>query len=332
MRMSLNKKNILLLSPKFFGYELEIKHSLEMMGASVDFFDVRPGETMLDKILLRINTAFLDTKINLYYENLLNDIDHDYDYIFVIKGEGLNRSSLIRLRKRFRNAKFVYYTYDSVRNSSALRKIFDLFDSCFSFDHKDCEQIQKFRYEPLFYIEKYSNIGDSEYSSRKYDFSFIGTIHADRYTVISKLRDNLGSKSKSFLYFYHPSRFIFKILSTFNKHFSRIDASEIHFRSLSSMEIAQVILESRCIVDIHHPYQVGLTIRTIEMLGAKRKLITTNKSVVDHDFFRPENIYILDRNDPKVDVSFFTLPYHDLPQEIYARYRIDSWLNRVLTG
>jgi hypothetical protein len=330
--MSFFGKRILFFSPKFFGYEIEIINSLVKMGAEVDFFDVRPGDTSIDKIHLRLNLPTIHGKINRYYQDISRKFQESYDFVFVIKGEGLNRTSLMSIRKRYRAAKFIYYSYDSMRNSRAITGFFDVFDTCFSFDPEDCRVVNSFSYEPLFYIEKYSQIEHSDYNARKYDFSFVGTIHADRYSVVSRIRSSQVEQMSNFTYFYHPSKPIFEISKLFNRDFYGIHGDEIHFKALTSSQIAKIILDSKSVVDVHHPKQLGLTMRTMEMLGANRKLITTNANVVHHDFFRKENILVIDRNNPVVDLEFFNAPYSYLSDEVYLKYRIDFWLTRILLG
>ncbi len=46
----LQGKTVLLLAPKFFGYELEIKKELENLGAKVLYFDERPKMIFYESI------------------------------------------------------------------------------------------------------------------------------------------------------------------------------------------------------------------------------------------------------------------------------------------
>ena len=59
---------------------------------------------------------------------------------------------------------------------------------------------------------------------------------------------------------------------------------------MSQEEIISLISKSKAILDINHPSQVGLTMRTFETLGANKKLITTNENIKIYDFFDKENI------------------------------------------
>ena len=70
--------------------------------------------------------------------------------------------------------------------------------------------------------------------------------------------------------------------------------------------------------------------RNIEILGLKRKLITTNKDIVNYDFFNENNIFILDRNNPIIDISFLEKPYVMLNEDIYKKYSLKNWIIEVL--
>ena len=75
---------------------------------------------------------------------------------------------------------------------------------------------------------------------------------------------------------------------------------------------------------------MGLTMRTIELLGLQKKIITTNIDIVNYDFYNPVNILIIDRDSPKINKEFFTTPFTPIPQEIVSKYIISNWLKRML--
>ncbi len=79
---------------------------------------------------------------------------------------------------------------------------------------------------------------------------------------------------------------------------------DFSFTSLSQEETLDIISQSKVVVDIEHPGQVGLTMRTLEMLGCQKKLITTNKSVREYDFYNEDNILVVERNNIKLNKSF----------------------------
>jgi hypothetical protein len=95
-------------------------------------------------------------------------------------------------------------------------------------------------------------------------------------------------------------------------------------------KLYKIYADSRCVIDIENKGQHGLTMRTIELLGLKRKLITTNKDIVNYDFYNENNILIIDRKNPVIDESFFEKPYVMLSDEMYEKYSLKSWIMEVL--
>ena len=75
--------------------------------------------------------------------------------------------------------------------------------------------------------------------------------------------------------------------------------------------------------------QNGLTIRVIEALGAKKKIITTNQDIVNYDFYCPENIYIYNGK-INLDSIFFHSDYKIIDEKIYNKYSLSNWLKEVI--
>ena len=72
--------------------------------------------------------------------------------------------------------------------------------------------------------------------------------------------------------------------------------------------------------------------RSIEMLGAERKLITTNAAIKEYDFYNPNNICVIDRNNPVIDKQFLSIPYESVSPELYHKYSLDGWLEYIFTN
>ena len=70
--------------------------------------------------------------------------------------------------------------------------------------------------------------------------------------------------------------------------------------------------------------------RTIEMIGMHKKLITTNQAIKKYDFYNPDNIAVIDRNDIAIPEGFLDKPYSEIEDAIYNRYSLESWIIDVL--
>lgn len=83
-------------------------------------------------------------------------------------------------------------------------------------------------------------------------------------------------------------------------------------------------------IDIQHPKQVGLTMRTIEMLGLRKKLITTNQDIKNYDFYNEDNICIIDRKDILIKKNFFETNYNSNSDAYRKNYSLESFVDEIL--
>lgn len=330
--IELKNKRILLVSAKFFGYEVEIAKKLRELGATVDYFDQRPSNTFLTKMLIRVNNRLLARKIELYYLDMFQKTQNiRYDYVLFISPETITKELLIKLRNVQNGAKFLLYMWDSFRNKSkSIKELIPYFDVRFSFDRDDCK-VDEFRlqYRPLFFLNEYGLL-DLKHT-RMYDLLFIGTIHSDRFKILSKIKGEVNNLS-SFFYMYFPSKLLFYAKFLLDKSFWNSKMSDFRFLPLKKSEVLDYMAKSKIVIDIQHPNQIGLTMRTIEVLGARRKLITTNTDILSYDFYHPDNILLIDRKNPKIDAKFLQTPVHPLSDAVYEKYSIDGWIKNIFSA
>lgn len=322
-------KRILLISIKFFNYENLIKQELEEMGAIVDLYDERPSNSFLSKAIIRFKKAFYARKINQYFKSICSEIENTkYNYFLLIKGEATPVFFLDFLRKQNPEIKFIYYTYDSFKNNSNGLKILSHFDAKYTFDSLDAKKYD-LGFRPLFYAKDYSGLYDVKGSS-SYDLSFIGTAHSDRYTI-SELAKNWCSKHNLNMYsfYYSPSKLLFIYKKLTEPDFKNFDERLISFKSLNHSEIVNLYKKTKAILDINHPGQNGLTMRTFETLGAGRKLITTNSNIRKYPFYNPENIWVLDRDGIQFDLAFFSTPFVPLQKDHLHTMSLRGWIEEV---
>ncbi|WP_305814148.1 hypothetical protein [Photobacterium leiognathi] len=166
-----------------------------------------------------------------------------------------------------------------------------------------------------------------EKNELKYDFSFIGTAHSERFNIVKKLT---RSSASCFLFFYCPSKIVYLYKKYIKSELNGLKISDVSFSSMDRQSIIDVIESSRSIIDVCHPSQVGLTMRSIEMLGAKKKLITTNIEILSYDFYHSNNIlYVNDMTTLEQINNFMELPYYEICDEIYDNYSIKNWIKRL---
>lgn len=328
--LELKGKRVLLFAVYFFNYQNIICEKLESLGAEVVLYDERSVSSALERALLKINPNFFLKKTRKYYESILQKHKgENFDYILIIKCDMLDNKLLKDIKMTFPAAKMCLHIWDSIENiPHILEKVMN-FDYASSFDRNDCINHPEFKFRPLFYSDEFCV--KEEKNSFKYDVSFCGTIHSDRYSIIKSLIKQCEDTGLEYYGFHYlQSNFIYKFYKVIKKEFRNTNQSDFDFEKKSSVEVASIIDDSRAVVDIQHPKQTGLTMRTIEMLGMKKKLITTNQDIVNYDFFDSNNICVIDRNNPVLNPEFINTPYHDVDKDIYEKYSLETWICDVL--
>lgn len=325
MKYSLANKKVLLVAPQFFGYEQEIRGEIERRGAQVDFLLDRPFASVFLKAVTRWRRQWVMAAAERYYRNHTN-LSADYDYVFVVNGQTLSAAALGQWRSRFTRAKFFLYMWDSFGNREDVVGNLRFFDHAFTFDRDDAQN-HRIHFRPLFFSSGFEKGVGQEIH---WDISFVGTAHTDRYMVVSKVARALGSDIKAYWYLFLQAKWVYWAYKLINPGIRSAKMADFRFDPLTKADVQQVFFASAAVLDIEHPRQTGLTIRALETLGARRKLITTNSSVKSYDFFSPSNICVIDRNEPVFPLDFLQTPYIDVDPAIYERYRLEGWLDEIL--
>lgn len=325
--INLQGKQILFLAPRFFSYEHEIAEEMRRRGAQVDWLPDRPFDTPLMTAVTRLRPqSILPAADRLYRRQLNNWGRKKYDLVFVLNGQTLSRALLAELKAELPIARFVLYMWDSIGNRASVAEKFDLFDECLSFDPSSVQQYGM-RLRPLFFAPGFE--GESV-AQPQYHISFLGTAHTDRYSIISKIDAALPPDIRRFWYLYLQARWVYAAYRLTNRSFQGARLADFRFKPCPYSAVKDIFRQSAAVLDIEHPRQTGLTMRSFETLGAQKKLITTNAKVRELPFYNEQNIQVIDRRNPLINIDFLYSPYAPVASLVYHQYSLSGWLDEVL--
>jgi hypothetical protein len=319
----------LLIGASFFGYVIEIKAALEARGRRVRWVEDRPATDVKTRVLVRLNPALVASQTEAFFRPIIEEARRNpVTEVLVIKGEALSVEMLSELRQACPRARFTLYFWDSYRNMPGdSRDKVDVFDRALSFDPIDVDQDKRLAFRPLFYLDRFRNLPQLEHDI---DVLFLGTVHTDRYRVIKRLEAELPPDLRFVQILYYPSKKLFMLRRVIDPRMWGAQRREFIFEPIAGATVTNLFARSRIAVDIERAVQSGFTIRTIEMLGASKKLITTNPRITRADFYRPNNIAVIDRTRPRLDQAFLRQPYEEIPSDLLDRYSLSGWLDEVL--
>ena len=323
----LNNKKVLFIGYYYYDYHVHIQKALRQAGAELDFYALM-NRNLWYLISRQVSYKWFSSYNELQASNILKSVSgKKYDYVFVTLGFQLPVWFYQKLKIQNSDAIFINYTWDSVRETEHRNTIMDIlpyFDKCYSFDRSDCEGYGIQSYLPLFFIDDYANLIVKK-ENPLYDILFIGSLCTEiRYYAIRKL-DKFCTKNRLNFFYY--------LRASLRFYFSRIlrgkITRKIHFKSIKHSDILKYYATTNVVIDLAGHTQSGLTMRTFEVLGAGKKLITTNSNIKHEDFFDQEYISIIDIQNPTIDVDFVKKKI--IKKIDMTRYSIHAWLKNLFS-
>ncbi|MBO5100705.1 MAG: hypothetical protein J6K22_11395 [Spirochaetaceae bacterium] len=313
--------NVLLVGMNFHDYDDKIKKGFEDVGHKV--FLVK--DTKKSKSRFISDEQYKKQNLNHQRKILTQIKDFEFNEVIVIVGRYLTEEFLLGLRNLNKNARFVLYLWDDVERIQNFNIVKKFYDTIFSFDSIDCEKYG-FNFLPLFYLDDFC-LRDS--NNKSIDIYGSYWLHSDRINIIKKIAETQFCKNRYFYILtgrFYYFKYFFRLIC--NKKYG------IHY-SIFSLPLDKNVKNMKrafSVLDIQFPSQKGLTLRTIEALASKCKIITTNLNIKNYDFYDEQNVCIIDRKNPEIPESFFSSPYKELPREIYDKYSLSKWCDVIIQG
>lgn len=210
----------------------------------------------------------------------------------------------------------IAYLYDSFSRWPMSREALAVYDEVFSFDPENAEQYGLKKLHNFIYDDYVADGDPGEYSA------FVVMAGKDRVPALEGLArafDQLGVTDYKFLVQCKPIPGAHPGVTFFDQR-------------MSLESVGELVKRSRIILDISKPGQAGLSFRFFEAMAARKKVITTNRHVLDYDFYNPANILVIDEADPVIPESFVSAPYADIPAPIYRKYTLQGWTETVFAS
>jgi hypothetical protein len=315
-------RRVLLIGIGFYDYEQSIAARLRERGADLTVFEdlprvVRTG--LVAGLLRRVRWGTKQLVARHEQRMLAAARQSRFDQVLVIKGIDLSVSFLRTLRQALPRAEFVLYQWDSLRRLNGIEDRLPFFDRVLTFDRNDALARPELAFRPLFFRQ----IAQAA-ASPDIDLAFIGWLHSNRLDAVRRLQADAAAQGlTSYVY-------LFTGLLTWLKLALRGKARDVHVRTLPYDKVMRIHARARCVYDLPHAHQSGLTMRTIEAVGMRKKLLTTALDIVEYDFYSPQNVRLVHESTSGVDREFVLSEATPVPTSVLRRYSLDAWLDDVL--
>jgi hypothetical protein len=264
----------------------------------------------LSKVFLNRNIK--DVYVRKVIQKRFSILKEKYDIIFIIRPDQLTNKELIYLKSKTPN--LIAYYWDSMDFYPRKKKIIPFFDKVYSFDIQDCKKYNFDLLTNFYYYEPAAVAPDKTVFC-------ISHIEKRRYAFFNQMGD-----------FLKANNITYRFLTKQSKEKLRSPHIEYLKESIPYHKMLELLNHYEVVLDIAKPHQSGLSFRIFESIGMNKKIMTNNRSVMEYDFYNPNNILVIDFDNLVIPKSFFETPYQPIDEAIKQKYHLRSFVKTVLSN
>ena len=324
-------KKIILIMPPDFGVYQVIEQNLRYMGfEQVTVISPLFCYKTKDRIHNFIQKTFLGNKdykkqlIDDYYtaevsQTLSSFAPKSIDYAIVIRPDKLDLNTIEKIHSTAH--KVVAYQWDGLARFPKVFKVINQFKRFFVFDLEDYHRY-RYQYPNLLPCTNfYFDMPEESVSVNENEVLYVGAYMKDRIQSLIRVVDALSQYNLTLNINLFYGR---KTPPISHPHLSFIS------KGISYAENLKITKKAAVILDIKTVEHNGLSLRIFEAIKYQKKLITDNKSIMQYDFYHPNNFYVIEDDHFQGLAAFLNSQYIPLAEEIKQKYSFSNWLKYVL--
>lgn len=294
--MRQNKKTLILIDSLFYQYGLE---GTEREG--VLFLPMLRAELTRHKFLRGLRRLHLSLPLPLRHLWLGRWTGLLEGYDTVVLADAGNTPNVVRyIRRRAPDKRMIVWYRNPVRASTPPARFDRSFCELWSFDPADC-RTYGLRYNPQFYIPRaVCSRGDT-----RQDAFFVGQ-EKGRGELLRRMERALQDRG---------CRTVFRIVG--------VNSPRVSYR-----EIVEEIGRSELLVDCRCAGQEGMTLRPLEALFYRKKLLTNHPAVRRELSDWADNIFVWGEDDPAALTEFLRRPCRSGGDRSRAAFGLEAWVDR----
>lgn len=244
---------------------------------------------------------------HLWYGKWKKDLNK-YDAVIVFD-RNLNWNIISYIKKKGKKGvRVIAWYWNMIKKGGMIPEKYRRLCEVWSFDEQDC-QTYNLNFNRQFYFSK----AKTDNVRIKYDAIFVG-FDKGRYNIVNEISEVLKKNG-------------FNVFINIVKDHTSVGKYKDYKKRLEYEQILQLMTTCRCVIDVPQSEQNGITVRVLEAIFYKKKLITTDVSIKSMDFYHPENILVWNAKLSEQEIKvFFHKPYKEIDEKILYNYSFEGWM------
>lgn len=269
----------------------------------------------INKVIRFFGIYFFSPLLYLAYGNWKRELSK-YD-VFILPSRRSAKYAVKYIRKKTNKRVIVWY-WNMVTNEEMQPQYCKKYNAeVWTFNQNDAEKYDM-NYNDTYYFD--TLVIEEKYKESENDIFYIGVEKQGRTDIINRIKKQLIDKN---------IRFDIRIVKNPNY---KGEKNNNYANEMKYEEVIEHIKKSKSILDINNKGQIGLTLRPLEALFFKKKLVTNNSNIINYKFYNKNNIFIIDKDDINEIDQFINSEYIEVPEEVIEPYRFKNWLIRLLNN
>ncbi|WP_394759396.1 hypothetical protein [Flavobacterium sp.] len=320
-------QKICVISFDHWNYDCHIVSALQEIG--IASFHIKIGNfkhtSLYSRFINTLSKIFIgkNPKIQKRQEYILNQLEKKgfQDQILVINPETIDLENHLKIKKY--TSKYIAYLYDSVERNPVNHLLNGVFDEIYSFDKKD---ISNYNFKETTNYNYISKTPIASANKIKNEILYIASFD-NRLDKIKQLKSLFEKINRTYRFIIVGKKTtLYKIKNLFSTQSKNLD---LRRKRINQTELKKLYSETKIVLDIVRDNQIGLSFRVFEAMAYQKKIITNNKSIMEYDFYNPNNILVLQNKTYEFESSFFETAYQPIAKEIYDKYTVQSWVKKI---
>lgn len=290
-----------------------------------DFFINKLREVEKDQVIIKYTYKSISIFLRLFRKIHMKCFSYNQDIWYedwkeikkikkiILFDSILNINIVDYLKKRYPEARIIFWFWNPIKDENKILQLKSKGIEIWSFDFNDCKKYN-LKINTQFYFEVNSDL--LSLNSQNEKIYFVG-VDKGRILKINKIIEEIKKVDL---------KIDLKIQVLKDKNTKGFFSSDIEILEapIPYTKIIEEIKKSTILLEICQDKQTGLTLRTLEALMFNKKLITNNKNVMNYDFYKKENIYVIGE-ERKLN-EFLEGKYLMIDSKIKNNYSFKNWL------
>lgn len=240
-----------------------------------------------------------------------------YDGTYIVFDMRMHLEDLIWLKEENPAARIVFCYWNPITTSKLdIEKVKRTGCEIWSYGEKECEKYQ-IKQTLSFYCNSMYKQALTLDADRRYDIIFAGKDKGRLAKIYEMIKRN------------HWEELNWKLYITPDHFWQRYKKREYQ-KGISYERLQIMQSEAKAILELVPTESVDITMRAIDAMVLKRKLITDNKMIIKKEYYNPGNIFILGVDDPQRITEFLESEYEPVSDKIIEKYQLSAWVEQIL--